>query len=109
MEDPYINIISFNGLIPRIGKREIFFLLSIICNYVVSVRRYPSSSWSLGYIEDITRVVISYEVYQTSLRRNEMTTSVIFCLSFDLSKELLFAFKVNIISTKNALLSRTSS
>ena len=38
-----------------------------------------------------------------------MTMSVIFCLSYDLSKELFIAFKVDIISTKNALLSRTSS
>ena len=38
------------------------------------------------------RVVISYE----------MTTSVIFCLSYDLSKELFIACKVDIISTKNA-------
>ena len=30
----------------------------------------------------------------------EMTTSVIFCLSYDLSKELIFAFKVDIISIK---------
>ena len=51
------------------------------------------------HIEDITRVVISYE----------MTTSVIFCLSYDLSKWRFIAFKVDIISTKNALLSRTSS
>ena len=42
----------------------------------------------MQYIEDITRVVISYEIYQ-------MTTSVIFCLSFDLSTELFIAFKVD--------------
>ena len=29
-----------------------------------------------------------------------MTASVIFCLSYDLSKELIIAFKVGIISTK---------
>ena len=39
----------------------------------------------------------------------EMTTSVIFCLSYDLSKEFFIAFKVDNISTKTALLSRTSS
>ena len=33
--------------------------------------------------------------------------SVIFCLSYDLSKELFIAIKVDIISTKNALLSQT--
>ena len=52
------------------------------------------------YIEDITRVVNLYEIYQTSLR-------VIFSLSYDLSEEL-FTLKVDNISTKNALLSRTS-
>ena len=50
-------------------------------------------------IEDITRVGISYE----------MTTCVKFFLSYDLSKELFIAFKVDNISTNNALLSRTSS
>ena len=42
---------------------------------------------------------------------NEMTTrlSVIFCLSYDISKYLFIAFKVDIISTKNALLSKTLS
>ena len=44
----------------------------------------------LSYIEDITRVVISYE----------MTTSVIFCLSYDLSKKLFITFNVDNISTK---------
>ena len=39
----------------------------------------------------------------------EMTSSVIFCLSYDLSKELFIPFKVDNISTKNALLSGTSS
>ena len=34
-----------------------------------------------------------------------MTTRVIFCLSYDLSKWLFIAFKVDIFSTKNALLS----
>ena len=39
----------------------------------------------------------------------EMTMSVIFCLSYDLSQWLFTAFKVDIFSTKNALLLRTSS
>ena len=34
------------------------------------------------YIEDLTRVVISYEINETSLRSYEMTTSVRFCLSY---------------------------
>ena len=38
-----------------------------------------------------------------------MTMRVIFCLLYDLSKEFHIAFKVDIISTKNALFSRTSS
>ena len=33
----YLNV-SFKGFI-RLGKRELFFLLAITCNYVVSVRR----------------------------------------------------------------------
>ena len=32
-----------------------------------------------------------------------MTTCIIFCLSYVLSKELFIAFKVNVISTKHAL------
>ena len=32
-----------------------------------------------------------------------MTRSVIFCLTYDLSKELFIAFKVDIISSKNAV------
>ena len=56
-------------------------------------------------------MVIPYEIYQASLLRvsYEMTTNVIFCLSYDLSKELFIAFKVDIISIKNALLFWTSS
>ena len=43
------------------------------------------------YIEDLTLVVISYEIYETSPRRvswisYEMTTSVRFCLSYDCFK-----------------------
>ena len=41
---------------------------------------------SIGYIEDLTRVGVSYEIYETRLRRvskisYEMTTRVGFCLS----------------------------
>ena len=40
-------------------------------------------------IEDLKRVIISYKIYKTSLRRvssisYEMTTSVRFCLQYDL-------------------------
>ena len=43
------------------------------------------------YIEDLTRVVISYDIYETSLRRVSqisygMTTSVRFSLSYDCFK-----------------------
>ena len=42
---------SFSGLITsvcRFGKRELFFLLSFTCNYVVSVRRGFLFLWVLG-------------------------------------------------------------
>ena len=54
---------------------------------------------SEGYIEDLTRVVISYE----------MTTSVRFCLSYDFFKWVFIALKDDIISTENITLSRTAS
>ena len=59
-------------------------------------------------------MVISYEIYETSLCRvskisYEMTTSVRFCLSYDSFILKLIAFsKVNIISIENAMLSQTS-
>ena len=49
-------------------------------------------------IEDLTRVVISYE----------MNTSVRFCLSYDAFKWHFIALKVDIISTENIALSRTA-
>ena len=39
----------------------------------------------------------------------EIRISVIFCLSYDLSKSFFIAIKVDIISTKNTLLSGTLS
>ena len=56
-------------------------------------------------LEDLTRVVISYEFYETSIRRvsyisYEMTTSIRFCLSYDPSKWDLIAFKMIIISLR---------
>ena len=49
--------------------------------------RLPFPVKGILYIEDITQVVISYEIYQTSLRLYEMTTSdsVIFCLSYGMT------------------------
>ena len=66
------------------------------------------------YIEDLTRVVILYEIYETSLRRvsyisYEMTTSVRFCLSYDPLKVYFIAFRMDNILRENALLKRTSS
>ena len=66
------------------------------------------------YIAALTRVVISYEIYETSPRRvsyisYEMTTSVRFFLSYDCLKWDFIAFKVDIISIENITLSRTAS
>ena len=65
------------------------------------------------YTEDLTFMVILYEIYETSLRRvsyisYEMTTSVRFCLSYDRFKLDFIVYKVDIISIENATLSRTS-
>ena len=54
----------------------------------------------LEYKEDLTRVVISYEFYETSLGRvskilYEMSTTVRFCLSFDPLKRDFIVFKMN--------------
>ena len=76
------------------------------------------------YKEDLTRVVISYEIYETSLRREIMSTLKTiksslkrhmikeiyetslqkFCLSYDCFKLDFIAFKVD-ISIENATLS----
>ena len=45
-------------------------------------------------------MVISYELYETSLRQNEMTVSVRLCLSYDPLKR---AFKMNIISLRKRI------
>ena len=71
-----------------------------------------SENISDTHIEDLTRVVISYEIYETSLRRvswisYEMTTSVRLCLSYDCLKWDFIAFKVDIISIENITLSRS--
>ena len=57
------------------------------------------------YLEDLTRVVISYEIYETSLRRvslisYELTASVRFCLSYDPLKWDFIAFKMNIVAIR---------
>ena len=64
-------------------------------------------------IEDLTLVVISYEINERSIWRvsyilYEMTTSVRFCLSYARLKLDFIVFKVDIILTENATLSRTS-
>ena len=53
-------------------------------------------------------MVISYEIYETSLWRvfinsHEMTTSVRFCLSYDPLKWDFIAFKMNIISKRKRI------
>ena len=53
-------------------------------------------------------MVISYEIYETSLRRvskiaNEMTTSVNICLSYDALKCDFIALKMNIISIRKRI------
>ena len=57
------------------------------------------STAGMFYIEDLTRVVISYE----------MATSVRFCLSYDGFKWGFIALKDDIISIENITLSRTAS
>ena len=47
------------------------------------------------HIEDLTLVVISYEIYETSLER-EMNTSVRFYLSYDRFKLDFIAFKARV-------------
>ena len=71
------NVLQYSDLYcTGMGANNILIVVNFICDCL--------------YIEDITRVVISYEIYQ-------MTTRVIFCLSYDLTKELIIAFKVDII------------
>ena len=62
----------------------------------------------LKHIEDLSRVVISYEIYETSLRRvsytsYEMTMSERFCLSYDLFKLYIIAFRMDNISRKKVV------
>ena len=65
--------------------------------------QYLSTLGYIAYIEDLTQVVFSYEIYETSLQQvssYEMTTSVRFCLSYDPLKLDFIAFKMNIISIR---------
>ena len=60
------------------------------------------------YIEELTRVVISYEIYETSFRRVffshiKMTMSVRFCLSYGLLKCDSISLKMKIISIRNRI------
>ena len=50
-----------------------------------------------------TRMVISYEIYETSLHKLHMTTSVRFCLSFDPLKWNFIALKMNTISKRKCV------
>ena len=77
--------------------------ISVKLTVVFDITEKILQPWRYKYIDDMTQVVISYEISY------EMTTSVIFCLSYDLSKGFFIVFKMDIILTKNALLSRTSS
>ena len=70
---------------------------------------YPSQRIISSCMEDLTRVVISYEIYETSRRRvsqfsYEMTTSVRFCLSYDPLKWDFIAFKMHIISVRKCII-----
>ena len=56
----------------------------------------------ITYIEDLTRVVISYEIYETT------TTNSVIDFSYDRFKLDCIVFKVDIISIENATLSWTS-
>ena len=64
--------------------------------------------------EDLTQVVISYEIYETSLWRvsqisYEMTTCVRFCLSYDPLKWDFITLQNDHYFNKNALLTRMLS
>ena len=70
-------------------RASITLILMYITNlynfYPLKPHFYIVKLWFAGvYIEDLTLVVISYEIYETSLRRvsYEMTSSVRFCLSY---------------------------
>ena len=58
-------------------------------------------------IEDLTRVVISKEIYERSLQRDslisyEMTTSVRFCFPYDHVNSDSIAFKIDSCAMENA-------
>ena len=44
----YVVMLTIADRLPWLAKRELIFLLSFTCNYLVSVRRVSSSSWCLG-------------------------------------------------------------
>ena len=71
---------------------------------ILSTLKAIENSFERSYDkQNITLMVISLKFIKRALSY-EMTTSVIFGLSFDLSKEFVIAIKVDIILAKNALL-----
>ena len=64
-------------------------------------------------VEDITFVVISYEIYVMSLWRvsipYEITTNVRFCLSYDPLKWDFITFKINIVLIRKGFVAGTLS
>ena len=73
------------------------------------VNQFASAFKYYVEIEDLTRVVISYEPSSSFIISNEMITSIRFCLPYDCFKYELIALKVAIISTENITLSRMAS
>ena len=80
---------------PTVGHKNIFsiyrhswFIIYILGQVQLNVFIINFVLSSSTYIEDLTRVIVSHELYETSLRRvsfisYETTTSVRFCLSYD--------------------------
>ena len=90
---------SISARLLDIGTRMLPFHLLYGVNVFYCLCTYMYSPYHRTEIEDLTRVVISYE----------MTTSVRFWLSYDCFKWDFIALKFEIILIENKWLSRTAS
>ena len=96
----------------KFEPRELLFIPKFYPSNIL-YNSYETETSIFAYIKDLTRVVISYEIYETSLLRvswisYEMSTSVRFCFLSDRLKLDFIVFKVDTISIQNNTLSRTS-